>query len=128
GPQASALGDNGMASAGCGVPNKKLYGGSTRVLRNFAIGNYTDLTSPTEPGRVVMEHFCPLLRVPSLAGFRIVLEGNVAPRLLRKGSNEFLAGVRLVIVVLAAGEYENRRACEFFIRAVARCFWIGYQT
>src|SRR5262245_13896821 len=120
--------DIGMTSAGREVSNKKLYGGSTRVLRNFAIGNHTYLTSPTEPSRVVMEYFSSLLRVPSVGGFRIVLKRNMAARLLRKCRNEFLAGVRLIIIVLAAGEHEHRRACKFFIRAVARRFWVGYQT
>src|SRR5262249_51942989 len=83
-PARRASANIAMTSAGRDVPNKKLYRGSPRVLRDFAIRNNPYLASPTEPSRVVMEHFRPLLRVPSVGGFRIVLEGNMAPRPLRK--------------------------------------------
>src|SRR5262249_40430619 len=83
-PARRASANIGMTSAGRDVPNKELYRGSPRVLRNFAVGSDTYLASPTEPSRVVMEHFRPLLRVPSVGGFRIVLEENMAPRPLSK--------------------------------------------
>jgi hypothetical protein len=93
-----------MTSAGRQVPNKKLYGGSPRVFRNFPIGSHAHLAFPTEPSGVVMEHCSPLLRVPTVSGFGIVFEGNMAPRRLGERSNEFLASIRLVIVVLNARE------------------------
>ena len=82
--------------------DEKLYYSPTRVLRNFPMGSHADLASSTKRSRVLIKHSCPLLNVPAVRALGIVFERNMAPRCFGKRSNEFLASVWLVIIVLTA--------------------------
>ena len=101
------------------VLDEKLYNGPPRVLGNFPIGSHADLASSTERSRVLIEHSRPLLNVPTVRGLGKIFERNMAPRFFAKRSNEFLASVWLVIIVLTAREYEDGSTRECFVPTIA---------
>ena len=101
------------------MPDEKLYDRSTGVPRNFLIGSHADLAASTERSRVLVEKSGPTLNVPAVGCRRIIFERNMAPRPFVKRSNEFLASVWLVIIVLTPRKYQDGSTRECFVPTIA---------